>query len=86
MCFRVFGWARAEGGEAVRRKFTSVLDALPDANFADDRHFVSGDRGLSEWLFTGTDVDDGTEVCKRGCDVFTFKDGLIALKDTYLKA
>jgi ketosteroid isomerase-like protein len=45
---------------------------------------VAGDRGVSEWLFTGT-TSDGKKVEVNGCDVFTFKDGKIALKNSYFK-
>jgi hypothetical protein len=48
------------------------------------RHFVNGDRGVSEWTFTGTHVE-GTRVEVHGCDLFTFRDGKIALKNSYRK-
>jgi hypothetical protein len=35
---------------------------------------------------TGTDVEDGSKINARGCDVFTFDNGLIAVKDSYLKS
>ena len=76
---------RFEGPEAVRGAFAGVMEAFPDAHWGSDTHFVSGDRGVSEWLFTGTDAEDGTRVEERGCDIFTFQDGKIVLKDTYLK-
>ena len=79
------GGGRAEGHEAVRVAFAGLFDAFPDARWDDDVHFVSADRGLSEWVFSGTDAEDGTAVEERGCDVFTFRDGKIAIKDTYLK-
>ena len=77
--------ARAEGDEAVRAAFAGVFEAFPDARWENDVHFVSGDRCVSEWVFTGTDAEDGTAVEERGCDVFTFRDGKIQVKDTYLK-
>ena len=76
---------RFEGFQAVREAFARVLEAFPDANWSNDTHFVSGDRGVSEWIFTGTDGEDGTKIAEKGCDIFTFRDGKIALKDTYLK-
>jgi ketosteroid isomerase-like protein len=45
---------------------------------------VAGDRGVSEWVFTGT-AHDGAAVEVQGCDVFTFRDGLIAVKNSYRK-
>jgi ketosteroid isomerase-like protein len=56
---------------------------FPDARFGDARHFVAGERGLSEWRFTGT--RDGVKVEVDGCDVFTFRNGKIAVKSSYFK-
>jgi ketosteroid isomerase-like protein len=39
---------------------------------------------VSEWLFTGT-TGDGKKVEVNGCDVFTFRNGKIAVKDSYFK-
>ena len=77
--------ARAEGSKAVREAFASVFEAFPDARWAGDTHFVSGNRGVSEWVFSGTDAEDGSVVEERGCDLFTFRDFKIVVKGTYLK-
>lgn len=76
---------RYEGREAVRAGFTEVWTTYPDAHWDGARHIVHGDRGLSEWTFTGTRVDDGTRVEVHGCDLFTFRDGRIVLKNSYRK-
>ncbi len=76
--------SRHTGLEAAREAFSGILEAFPDARWGDDRHFVSGDRGVSEWVFSGTDSEDGSTIRERGCDIFTFRDGGIVLKDTYL--
>jgi steroid delta-isomerase-like uncharacterized protein len=75
---------RASGAEAVRAAFAQVWATFPDAHWGHARHFVCGDRGVSEWTFTGTRLD-GTTVEVHGCDLFTFRDGKIALKDSYRK-
>jgi steroid delta-isomerase-like uncharacterized protein len=75
---------RYVGREAVRAGFAEVFATFPDANWGGARHFIQGDRGVSEWTFTGTRVD-GSRVEVHGCDVFTFRDGKIALKDSYRK-
>lgn len=75
---------RSEGREAVRAAFAEVFDAFPDAHWANPRHIVAGDRGVSEWTFTGT-RRDGTRVEVTGCDLFTFRDGRIAVKNSYRK-
>lgn len=72
------------GRAAVRAGFEEVFATFPDARWGNARHFIHGDRGLSEWTFTGTRVD-GTRVEVHGCDVFTFRDGKIAVKDSYRK-
>src|SRR6266853_4167283 len=75
---------RHAGRERVREAFARVFAAFPDARFGAARHFVSGDRGLSEWVFTGTS-GAGRKVEVNGCDVFTFRGGKIALKSSFFK-
>lgn len=72
------------GSTAVRAGFTEVWQTYPDAQWLSARHFVCGDRGVSEWTFTGTRAD-GTRVEVNGCDVFTFRGGKIAVKNSYRK-
>jgi steroid delta-isomerase-like uncharacterized protein len=72
------------GKEAVRAGYAEVWAAYPDAQWRSPRHFVCGDRGVSEWTFTGT-RSDGSRVEVNGCDVFTFRDGRIAVKNSYRK-
>ena len=75
---------RYVGREAVRAGFAEVWATFPDAHWGGARHFVAGERGVSEWTFTGTRVG-GMRVEVRGCDLFTFRDGKIALKNSYRK-
>jgi steroid delta-isomerase-like uncharacterized protein len=75
---------RSEGRDAVRAAFADVWATFPNAHWANARHFVYGDRGVSEWTFTGT-RRDGTHVEVHGCDLFTFRDGKIAVKNSYRK-
>ena len=75
---------RSEGRPAVRAAFAAVFDTFPDAHWANARHFVAGNRGVSEWTFTGTRTD-GTRVEVTGCDLFTFRDGKIAIKNSFRK-
>jgi ketosteroid isomerase-like protein len=75
---------RYEGRERVREAFAKVFKIFPDAHFGDARHFVAGDRGVSEWRFTGT-TSDGRKVEVNGCDLFTFRNGKIAVKNSYFK-
>jgi steroid delta-isomerase-like uncharacterized protein len=75
---------RYAGREAVRAGFVEVWTTFPDAHWGNAHHFVCGERGVSEWTFTGTRAD-GTRVEVHGCDLFTFRDGKIALKNSYRK-
>ena len=75
---------RHVGPQAVRAAFSAVFAEYPDAHWGNARHFVKGDRGVSEWTFTGT-REDGTRVEVTGCDLLTFKNGKIALKNAYRK-
>lgn len=76
--------SRFAGAQAVRSGFSEVWKNFPDAQWRSPRHFVCGDRGVSEWTFTGTRLD-GSRVEVNGCDVFTFRDGKIAIKNSYRK-
>jgi steroid delta-isomerase-like uncharacterized protein len=75
---------RSEGRQAVRAAFAEVFETFPDARWANPRHFVAGDRGVSEWTFTGTHKD-GTRVEVAGCDLLTLRHGKIAVKNSYRK-
>jgi len=68
----------------VRATFAAVFAAFPDARWNDGTH--SGDRGVSEWVCSGTDAEDGATIEEKGCDIFTFRDGKIAVKNTGLKS
>lgn len=72
------------GQQSVRKAFEDVFNTFSDARWSNPRHFISGDRGFTEWTFTGT-RRDGTRVEVTGCDLFTFKDGKIAIKNSYRK-
>jgi taurine dehydrogenase small subunit len=75
---------RYAGREAVRRGCEDVWATYPDAHWGNATHFAFGDRGVSEWTFSGT-RSDGMRVEVHGCDLFTFRGGKIALKNSYRK-
>lgn len=72
------------GQQQVKKAFENVFTTFPDAHWSNARHFIAGNRGFSEWIFTGT-KPDGTLVEVTGCDLFTFRDGKIAIKNSYRK-
>ena len=75
---------RYVGREAVRAGYVDFWKTFPDAHWGNARHFVHGNRGVSEWTFTGTRTD-GAHVEVHGCDLFTFRDGKIAIKNSFRK-
>lgn len=72
------------GREQVREGFMAAWGAFPDAAWLDGDHWVNGDRGVSESTFKGT-AADGSRVEARMVDIFTFKDGKIAVKNAFRK-
>jgi steroid delta-isomerase-like uncharacterized protein len=72
------------GHDEVRRGVEEVFATFPDARWNTPRHFIAGDRGVSEWVFAATGAN-GVRVEVQGCDVFTFRDGKIAVKNSYRK-
>ena len=75
---------RFEGKQAVREGLSSRFKGLPDVHYADDRHYVCGDTGISKWRLTGT-APDGRRVDVNGCDFYEFRDGKVVRKDSYWK-
>ena len=75
---------RLVGKEQVREGCASRFRGLPDAHYGDDRHFVCGNFGISEWKLTGT-TPAGQHVEVRGTDHLEFREGKIVRKDSYWK-
>jgi steroid delta-isomerase-like uncharacterized protein len=72
------------GQQEVRKAFEAVFATFHDAHWGHARHFIAGDRGFSEWVFTGTTAE-GKKVEVTGVDLFTFREGKIAVKNSYRK-
>jgi ketosteroid isomerase-like protein len=75
---------RFEGRAAVRAGLGARFTTIPDVHYGDGRHFVSDDRGVSEWTLTGTTVD-GQQLAVRGCDLWTFRGDAVVVKDSFWK-
>jgi ketosteroid isomerase-like protein len=73
------------GHAAVREGFPMAWQTFPDASWSDAQYFVHGDRGVAECTFRGTRASDGARIEARMVDVFTFRDGKIAVKNAYRK-
>lgn len=78
-------WGRRfEGKDAVRAGFAARFEGIPDVHYESHGDFVSGDRGVSEWTLTGT-ATSGERLEVRGCDIWTFRDGRIVVKNSFWK-
>lgn len=76
--------ARFEGKAEVRRGLATRFEGLPDVHYGDDRHWICGDLGVSEWTVTGTALS-GAHVEARGVDLLEFRQGKIIRKDSFWK-
>jgi len=76
--------ARFAGKAEVRRGLATRFEGLPDVHYGDDRHWVCGDLGVSEWTVTGTTAS-GARVEARGVDLLEFRQGKIIRKDSFWK-
>ena len=75
---------RFVGRQEIREGFAARFAGIPDIRYQQDEHFVDGDRGASEWTLSGT-TTEGQRIEVRGCDLWTFRDGMVVKKDSYWK-
>jgi ketosteroid isomerase-like protein len=78
------GGRRLVGKDQVREGIRSRFEGIPDVHYGDDRHWLCGDRGVSEWTIRGTQPT-GDRIEVRGCDLFEFVDGRISRKNSFWK-
>ena len=72
---------RYEIGEVLRARYHEI----PDMRWEEMRHWIVDDtKALSEWVVRGT-PRDGPAFEFLGCDLWEFRDELVAKKDTYWK-
>lgn len=76
--------ARHVGRAAVKAAFENVWKGLPDVRWDVTAHVVAGDRAVSEWVFRAT-RPDGARIEVEGCDLFSLRDGRIAVKRAFRK-
>lgn len=78
-------WGRSYKGKAeIRAFFTALFAGSPDIQWRHTAEYVSGDKAVTEWHRTAT-LTSGEKQEWLGCDLYTFRDGLIVMKDTYIK-
>jgi hypothetical protein len=71
------------GHDEIRSGIKKVFSTIPNARWNDTKHFVAEDRGVTEWVLTG--LGPNGPIGAQGCDLFTFRDGKIAFKNSYRK-
>jgi len=72
------------GKADVRAGLAKRFAGIPDVHYGEDRHWVCGDVGVSEWTLTGTSIS-GQHLEVRGVDILEFADGKITRKDSFWK-
>ena len=75
---------RCHGKAEIRAVLAERYGRIPDMRWVDMRHWIIGDKALSEWVVQGTSVD-GETLDYLGCDLWEFRDGKVVKKDTYWK-
>ena len=75
---------RYVGKDEVRAGLSKRFEGIPDVHYGDDRHWICGDFGVSEWTLTGTSTS-GQHIEVRGVDLLEFEQGKITHKDSFWK-
>ena len=76
---------RLSGKGEIRGMLDQRFTSIPDMFWEIHTHWVSGNRGCSEWTVTGSELN-GNKLNWRGCDLWSLReDGMIMRKDTYWK-
>ena len=75
---------RYVGKSQVREGLATRFAGIPDVHYGEDRYWVCGNMGVSEWTLTGT-TSSGDRLEVRGCDHWEFRDGKVIKKDSYWK-
>lgn len=75
---------RYVGKKDVREGLAKRFEGIPDVQYGEDRHWMCGDFGVSEWTLTGTSIS-GQLIEVRGVDLLEFAGGKITRKDSFWK-
>jgi len=78
-------WGKGyKGHAAIRGYFEALFATTSDVQWRHTAEFVCGDRAVTEWHRTAT-LASGEKQEWLGCDLYTFRDGQIVMKDTFIK-
>ena len=73
-----------KGKAAIRSYFEPLFAASAEVSWRHTSEFICGNRAVTEWHRTAT-LHTGERQEWLGCDLYTFRRGLIVMKDTYIK-
>ncbi|MBS0523597.1 MAG: nuclear transport factor 2 family protein [Proteobacteria bacterium] len=78
-------WGRSyKGKAAIRSYFEPLFASTGDVQWKHTCELICGNRAVTEWHRTAT-LGTGEKQSWLGCDLYTFRRGLIVMKDTYIK-
>lgn len=78
-------WGQSfRGKAAIRSYFETLFANAGDVKWQHTSEFIHGNRAVTEWHRTAT-LRSGDRQEWLGCDLYTFRRGLIVMKDTYIK-
>ena len=78
-------WGRSyKGKAAIRSYFAPLFASTGDVAWKHTSEFICHNRAVTEWHRTAT-LNTGEKQSWLGCDLYTFRRGLIVMKDTYIK-
>ena len=78
-------WGQSfKGKAAIRSYFEPLFASAGDVKWVHTNESICGDRAVTEWHRTAT-LRTGERQEWLGCDLYTFRRGLIVMKDTYIK-
>jgi ketosteroid isomerase-like protein len=78
-------WGQSFKGKAlIRSYFEPLFASTSDVKWNHTSEFICGNRAVTEWHRTAT-LSTGERQSWLGCDLYTFRRGLIVMKDTYIK-
>jgi ketosteroid isomerase-like protein len=75
---------RYSGKAAVRAGLAQRFAGIPNVHYGEERHWICGNVGVSEWTLTGTTVA-GKALNVRGLDLLEFSEGKVVRKDSFWK-
>ena len=73
-----------KGKAAIRSYFEPLFATSSDVSWRHTSEFICGNRAVTEWHRTAT-LASGERQEWLGCDLYTFRRGLIVMKDTFIK-